>query len=98
MRHTCARVLALAAFAGLLASSAGTGLIAAGHIEDGGRERGGSVDARDPKPTAKYKGLAAADWLAIWWQTVFATAVEAGHHQLIDGDAVEANKDRKSVV
>jgi len=91
MRHTCARVLALAAFAGLLSSSASTALVAAGHNENSGRERGGFVDARDPKPTAKYKGLTSADWLAIWWQTVFATAVEAGHHQLIDGAAVEGN-------
>jgi hypothetical protein len=67
MRHTCARVLAVVAFAGLLSSPATTAPITADH--------------------AKYKGLTYGEWMAVWWQAVFATSIEAGSHPLITGGA-----------
>ena len=87
MRHTCARVIAVAAFAGLLASSARTVLMASDPIGSGGRDRASVVETRGPLPLATHKGLTSGEWLARWWQEVFATPVEGGSHPLIDGGA-----------
>jgi len=91
MRHTCTRVLAVAAFAGLLSSSGSTALMAAGQIDSGGHERGSHVVTNGLKPPARYGGLTSGDWLALWWQAVLSTAVEAGSHPLIDGGAFGGN-------
>ena len=90
MRHTCTRILAVVAFAGLLSSTAGTVLMAADQIDSSGRERD-SADTKAPRTLAKYKGLTSGEWLAVWWQEVFATAVDGGSHPLIDGVAFGGN-------
>ena len=88
MRHTCARILAGVALAGLLSSPANPALITLAHADSSGRERDGRVDRQGPPRLAKYLGLTAGDWAAAWWQAVLATAVEPGnHHPLIDGGA-----------
>ena len=61
------------------------------HADSRGRERDGPVDTKGPHPLAKYKGLTSGEWPAVWWQAVFATAVEAGNHPLIDGGAFGGN-------
>ena len=76
MRHICVRAFAVVAFAGLLSSPVITA---------------SPADARGPRPLTEYKGLTAGEWLAVWWQEVFATAVEAGSHPLIDGGAFGGN-------
>lgn len=75
MRHTCARVLVVAAIAGLLLSPATTA----------------SITAQGPPSPARYKGLTSGEWAAAWWQAVFATPVEAGTHPLITGGAIGGN-------
>ena len=80
MRHTCARVLAVVAFAGLLSSPANTAPVTADHADNSG-----------PQPQAKYQGLTRDEWLAVWWQDVFATPIEAGSHPLIGGGAFGGN-------
>jgi hypothetical protein len=63
----------------------------ADHADGSGRERDSPVDARGPQPQAKYKGLTSGEWLAVWWEAVFATPVEGGSHPLIDGGAFGGN-------
>jgi hypothetical protein len=90
MHYTCARVLTVAALAGLLWSPVTTATIAADQ-DDSKREGGSPVETRGPQPRASYKGMNAGEWLAVWWQTVFATPVEGGSHPLIDGGAFGGN-------
>jgi hypothetical protein len=73
MRRTCARVLAVVAFAGLLSSAGITAALSAAH---------GVLPLH-----AKYKGLAYGEWLALSWQAAFAIPVEGGGHPLITGGA-----------
>ena len=87
MRYTCARVLAVVALAGLLPSPVSTAPVPLDHAESRGSEQGGRIDTKPPRPLAEYRGLTSGEWLAVWWQAVFATPVEAGHHPLIDGGA-----------
>jgi hypothetical protein len=75
MRHTCARVLAVLAFAGLLLSPAITA----------------SITAEGLPSAAKYRGLTYGEWTAAWWQAVFAVPIEAGTHPLITGGAIGGN-------
>jgi hypothetical protein len=91
MRHTCASVLAVVAFAGLLSSPANTAPMTADHVDGSGREQASPVDTGGPRPQAKYKGLTSGEWLAVWWQAVFATSIEGGSHPLIDGGAFGGN-------
>ena len=72
MRHTCARVLAVMAVAGLLSSPVYTA-------------KGPEPVA--PRPLAEYNGLSPGEWLAVWWQEVFATATDTGQHPLVEGGA-----------
>ena len=90
MRHPYARVLAVPAITGLLASSAVTPLVAADQHDSSARERG-SIDSSGPRPPGKYRGLNSGEWLAVWWQENLAAAVEGGHHPLIDAGAVGDN-------
>jgi hypothetical protein len=85
MRHTCTRVLGVVALAGLLSSPVSTASVPGDHAESRGSDRGGRVDPKPPRPLAEYKGLTAGEWLAMWWQSVFATPVEKGSHPVIDG-------------
>ena len=78
MRHICARVLAVVVFAGLLSSTAAT---APRPVDQ----------ARGPGAQTRYKGLTSGEWLAAWWQEVFAIPFEAGRHPLNDGGAIEGN-------
>jgi hypothetical protein len=91
MRHTCARLLAVVAFAGLLSSPASTAPLAANHVDSGGRQQGQPGGTGGPQPLADYKGLTPGEWLAVWWQEVFATSIEAGRHPLITGGAFGGN-------
>jgi hypothetical protein len=81
MRHICARVLAVVVVAGLLSSPATTTPMTADSL----------IDTGGPRPHATYKGLTSSEWLAVWWQEVFAAPVEAGSHPLIDGGAFGGN-------
>ena len=86
MRHTYARVLAAVALAGLLSSPAATARMSAEQANSSGHE--GKAVHPGPLPTqGTYKGLTSAEWLALWWQEIFATPVEGGSHPLIDGAA-----------
>jgi hypothetical protein len=81
MRHICARALTVIAFAGLLSSPATTASATPDH-----------VDSTVLPSHARYRGLTYGEWAAVWWQTVFATAIDAGnHHPLIDGGAFGGN-------
>ena len=81
MRHICARALTVVAFAGLLSSPATTASATPDH-----------VDSTVLPSHARYRGLTYGEWAAVWWQTVLATAIEAGnHHPLIDGGAFGGN-------
>jgi hypothetical protein len=71
--------------AGLLLSPVTTARIAADDTESSTPERDGRVDARGPRLLTKHKGLTAGEWLAVWWQAIFATAVEKESHPLIAG-------------
>jgi hypothetical protein len=42
-------------------------------------------------PVTRFKGLTSAEWMAAWWQAVFALPVEAGSHPLINGGAFGGN-------
>jgi hypothetical protein len=74
MRHARTRVLAIVAFAGLLASPATTAPVTGDHVDGSRRQR-------------TYQGLTYGEWAAVWWQAVFATAIDAGRHPLITGGA-----------
>jgi hypothetical protein len=73
MRHTCTRVLVVITFAGFLWSTATTAAVAG--------------DSKGLPSPANYRGLTYGEWTAVWWQAVFATAVEGGSHPLITGGA-----------
>ena len=85
MRHTCASALAVVAFAVLLSSPAKTAPMTADQLDSGGREPGRLADTKGPRPLGEYKGLTSGEWLAVWWQEVFATAIEDDSHPLFDG-------------
>jgi len=87
MRHTCSRVIAIAAFVGLLVSQPLTATLSADGGREGARPAVPGVLPRD----AKYKGLTYGDWLAVGWQEVFAIAPDNGRHPLITGGAVGLN-------
>ena len=70
MRHTCARLLAVVAFAGLLSSPAAAAPLPTDH---------GTQSAR-------YKGLTAGEWIAVWWQTFFTATPEAINEGAFGGD------------
>src|ERR1044071_4910924 len=70
MRHTCARLLAVVAFAGLLSSPAAAAPLPTDH---------GTQSAR-------YKGLTAGEWMAVWWQTFFTATPEAINEGAFGGD------------
>lgn len=89
MRHICARVLVVIAVAGLLSAPAATARLAAGQVE--GEEGHGRPGRQAPEPVAEFKGLTAGEWLAVWWQEIFATSVENGSHPLINGGAFGGN-------
>jgi hypothetical protein len=91
MRHICVRVIVVIAVAGLLSSTAATARLAADQPESRAGGQGGPGDAQGPEPVAEYKGLTAGEWLAVWWQQVFATAVEGGSHPLINGGVFVEN-------
>ena len=94
MRHIFARVLTIAACAGLLSSPAFMAPLAADHVDGGpgqARHATKGPDTQGPRVLEEYKGLTPAVWLAVWWQEVFALAVEDGHHPLIDGGAFGGN-------
>ena len=78
MRYISARLLVAIAVAGLLSSSVATARLTA--------DRGESIE-----PLVEYKGLTAGDWLAVWWQEVFATSIEDGRHPLITGGVFAGN-------
>jgi len=42
---------------------------------------------------SKYRGLTSGEWLAVWWQAVFAIPVEEGSHPLLTGRAFGGNHD-----
>src|SRR5215203_942954 len=91
MRHTCARVLAVVALAGVLSSPANTAPMPVDHAGSSGSGRGSHDDNRGARPDTEYEGLTSGEWLAVWWQEVFATVVEKGSHPLIDGGAFEGS-------
>jgi len=91
MRHICGRVLALVAVAALLSSPAATARLTAEHVESDDRDQGRPADTNGPAPLAEYNGLTSGEWLAVWWQEIFATSVQGGSHPLIDGGAFGGN-------
>ena len=90
MRKVFAPLLAVIVVAGLLSSPVATARLTAGQAE-GDSDRGRPARSNGPEPIAEYKGLTAGEWLAVWWQEVFATAVEDGSHPLITGGVFGGN-------
>jgi hypothetical protein len=64
MRPTCARVLAIVVFAGLLGSPAARTTLAA---------KGPAVTANGAQHLERFNGLTAGEWLVRWWQEELTT-------------------------
>ncbi len=88
MRHTLARVLAVATFAALFSSPASTALFAADQKAAVPGQRA-SDSSKAPQLLSTHLGLTPGQWLAVWWQEVFAIAAAGQSHPLTDGGAFE---------
>ncbi len=86
MRHTLARVLAVATFAALLFSPGSTALLAANQKDSVAAQRGRD-SSRAPRLLSTHLGLTPGQWLAVWWQEVFAIAKDGASHPLAEGGA-----------
>ena len=80
MRPTRSHLLAFVAVAGLLSSPVTTALVAADQ---------GPATVQPAGST--FKGLTYGEWMAVWWQEVFATATHADMHPLLNGGAIAGN-------
>jgi hypothetical protein len=80
MRLTHPRLLVLVAITGLLSSQVPAALIA-----------GEQGQAQVRPARSSFKGLTYGEWMAVWWQEVFATAVQADSHPLLNGGTIAGN-------
>ena len=86
MRHTPARVLAVATFAALLFAPITAALLVADQ-KDSASEQRGRDSSQGPRLLSTHLGLTPGQWLAVWWQEVFSIAMEDQWHPLTGGGA-----------
>jgi len=73
MRHAHARVLAVVASAGLLASQATPALLVAEQLDSSGHGGISPAFRRVVPAQATYRGLSYGEWTARWWQEALAS-------------------------